>query len=83
MSNQIAVSADHLECINERLVLLAIDTSHLVLALQAVQVDCAVSSGVIKAVIMALSGNAATSENIADQLDSMLSAPQVEVADHE
>lgn len=83
MSNQIAVSADHLECINERLVLLAIDTSHLVLALQAVQVDCAVSGGVINAVIMALSGNAATTEDIADQLDGMLSAPQVEEADHE
>ncbi len=82
MSKQIAVSADHLECINERLVLLAIDTSHLALALQAVQVDCAVSAGVINAVIMALSGNAASSEDISDQLDGMLSAPQ-EVVSHE
>ena len=46
MSNQIAVSADQLESINEQLVLLAIDTGHLFLALQAVQTDCAVSKGV-------------------------------------
>lgn len=83
MSNQIAVSADHLEVINEQMVLLAIDTGHLFLALQAVQTDCAVSKGVLNAVIMALSGNAATTEDIADQLDGMLSVPQVEVTDHE
>ena len=83
MNNQIAVSADHLELINERLVLLTIDTGHLVMALQAVQINCAVSNGVIKAVITALSGNANTCEDISDQLDSILSAPQVEVTDHE
>ncbi len=83
MSNQIAVSADHLEVIHEQLVLLALDTSQLVLALQAVQVDCAVSGGVINTVIMALSGNAAISEDLSDQLDGMLSAPQVEVTGHE
>ena len=83
MNNQIIVSADHLELINERLVLLAIDTGHLALALQAVQIDCAVSNGVIKAVIMALSGNAATCEDISDQLNSILSVPQVEVTVHE
>lgn len=82
MSNQIAVTADHLEVINEQMVLLSLDTSQLALALQAVQVDCAVSGGVINAVIMALSGNAATTEDIADQLDGMLSASQVEGADH-
>ena len=76
MSNQISVSADHLESINEQIVLLDIDTSHLAMALQAVQVDCAVSGGVMNAVIMALSGNAATTEEIADQLDGILSAPQ-------
>ena len=83
MSNPIAVSADHLEVIHEQLVLLALDTSQLVLALQAVQLDCAVSGGVINAVIMALSGNAATTEDIADQLDGMLSAPQAEVSSDE
>ena len=83
MSNQIAVSADHLEHINEQMVLLSLDTSQLTLALQAVQVDCAVSGGVISAVIMALSGHAATIEDIADQLDGMLSAPQAEVISHE
>ena len=83
MSNQISVSADQLESINEQIVLLDIDTSHLAMALQAVQVDCAVSGGVINAVIMALSDNAATTEDIADQLDGMLSAPQAEVSSHE
>lgn len=83
MNNQIAVSADHLECINERLVLLTIDTSHLVMALQAVQVDCAISGGVINAVIMALLGNAGTSEDLSYQLDGMLSVPQGEVTGHE
>ena len=76
MSNQISVSADQLESINEQIVLLDIDTSHLAMALQAVQVDCAVSGGVINAVIMALSGNAASTEDIADQLHGILSAPQ-------
>ena len=83
MSNQIAVSADHLEHINEQMVLLSLDTSQLALALQAVQVDCAVSGGVISAVIMALSGHDATIEDIADQLDGMLSAVEKEVIGHE
>ncbi|WP_201540405.1 hypothetical protein [Psychrobacter sp. 1044] len=83
MSNQIAVSADHLEHINEQMVLLSLDTSQLALALQAVQVDCAVSGGVISAVIMALSGHDATIEDIADQLDGMLSAVEKEVISHE
>ncbi|MGX8220946.1 hypothetical protein [Psychrobacter sp. VH5] len=76
MKNNISVSSDQLEHINERLVLLTLDTEHLLMALQAVQVDCAVSKGVINAVIMALSGNAAISEDLSDQLDSLLSAPQ-------
>ena len=83
MSNQIAVSADHLEHINEQMVLLSLDTSQLALALQAVQVDCAVSGGVISAVIMALSGHDATIEDIADQLDGMLSEVEMEVISHE
>ena len=62
MKNNISVSSDQLEHINEQLILLTIDTEHLMMALQAVQVDCAVSKGVINAVIMALSGNAAISD---------------------
>ena len=76
MRNNISVSSDQLEHINEQLILLTIDTEHLMMALQAVQVDCAVSKGVINAVIMALSGNAAISEELSDQLDGLLSAPQ-------
>jgi len=82
VKNNISVSSGQLEHINERLVLLTLDTEHLLMALQAVQVDCAVSKGVINAVIMALSGNAAISEDLSDQLDSLLSAPQ-EVTSHE
>lgn len=82
MKNNISVSSGQLEHINERLVLLTLDTEHLLMALQAVQVDCAVSKGVINAVIMALSGNATISEDLSDQLDSLLSAPQ-EVTSHE
>ncbi len=74
--NNINVSKDHLEHINEQLVILTIDSEHLMMALQAVKVDCAVSKGVINAVIMALSSNAASSEELSGQLDGLLSAPQ-------
>ena len=83
MNKQIAVSANHLEIINEQVVLMGLDTSHLALALQAVQIECAVSRGIVQAVIMALSGISATSEDITEQIDDMLSAPQAEVANHE
>ncbi len=82
MSNQITVSAEHLELVFEQVVSLAIDTSHLALALQAVEVDCAVSAGILNSVRMALQGNAAISEDISDQLDGMLSARQDEVSGH-
>ena len=83
MSNQIVVSADHLEHIHEQMVLLSIDTGHLAMALQAAQVDCAVSDGVINAVIMALSGKTIISEDISDQLNGILSASQAEVISYE
>lgn len=81
MSN-ISVSADHLEHIFEQVVLLDLDASQLALALQAVQIECAVSGGIISAVIMALSGIAAKSEDLSEQLSGILSAPQG-VTDHE
>lgn len=80
--NNISVSYEHLEHINEQLIMLSIDSGKLALALQAVQVDCAVSGGVISAVIIALSSNAASSEELSSQLDGILSAPQG-VASHE
>ncbi len=83
MKNNISVSNDQLEHINEQLILLTIDTEHLMMALQAVQVDCAISKGVINAVIMALSGNATITEDLSGQLDGLLSVPQEEVASHE
>lgn len=83
MSNQISVSADQLESINEQIVLLDIDTSHLTMALQAVQVDCAVSGGVINTVITALRAASKSLEGITDELDYMLTTAKQEVTDHE
>lgn len=75
-NNTITVFSKYLKHINEQLITLNIDTKHLMMALQAVQVDCEVSKGVIHTVNTALSGNAALSEKLSDQLDDMLSAPQ-------
>lgn len=83
MSNQISVSADQLESINEQIVLLDIDTSHLAMALQAVQVECAVSGGVINTVITALRAASKSLESITDELDYMLTTAKQEVAHHE
>ena len=83
MSNQISVSADQLESINEQIVLLDIDTSHLAMALQAVQVECAVSRGVINTVITALRAASKSLGGITDELDYMLTTAKQEVADHE
>ena len=83
MSNQISVSADQLESINEQLVLVDIDTSHLAMALQAVQVECAVSRGVINTVITALRAASKSLEGITDELDYMLTTAKQEVTDHE
>tara|TARA_R100001369_G_scaffold33150_1_gene58217 strand:- start:128 stop:379 length:252 start_codon:yes stop_codon:yes gene_type:complete len=83
MSNQISVSADQLESINEQIVLLDIDTSHLAMALQAVQVDCAVSGGVINTVITALRAASKSLEGVTDELDYMLTTAQKEATSHE
>ena len=83
MSNQISVSADQLESINEQIVLLDIDTSHLAMALQAVQVECAVSSGVINTVITALRAASKSLDGITDELDYMLTTAQKEATSHE
>ncbi|MGP5064748.1 hypothetical protein ACTXIZ_11340 [Psychrobacter celer] len=83
MSNQISVSADQLESINEQIVLLDIDTSHLAMALQAVQVECAVSGGVTNTVITALRATSKSLGGITDELDYMLTTAKQEVTDHE
>ena len=83
MSNQISVSSDQLESINEQIVLLDIDTSHLAMALQAVQVECAVSRGVINTVITALRAASKSLEGITDELDYMLTTAKQEATDHE
>ena len=83
MSNQISVSADHLENISEQIVLLDIDTSHLAMALQAVSAADPVSGGVINAVITALRAASKSMEGITEELDGMLTTAKQEVADHE
>lgn len=80
MSNQISVSADHLESISEQIVLLDIDSSHLAMALQAVQVDCAVSGGVINTVITALRAASKSLEGITEELACMLTTEPQEGA---
>lgn len=83
MSNQISVSADQLESINEQIVLLDIDTSHLAMALQAVHVECAVSRGVINTVITALRAASKSLEGVTDELDYMLTTAKQEAIDHD
>ena len=83
MSNQISVSADQLESINEQIALLDIDTSHLAMALQAVQVECAVSGGVINTVITALRAASKSLEGVTDELDYMLTTAKQEAIDHD
>lgn len=83
MSNQISVSADQLESINEQLVLIDIDTSHLAMALQAVGAADPVSGGVINTVITALRAASKSLEGVTDELDYMLTTAKQEGADHE
>lgn len=80
MSNQISVSADHLESISEQIVLLDIDTSHLAMALQAVATDNPVSNGVINAVITALRAASKSLEGITEELACMLTTEPQEGA---
>lgn len=70
-----------LEELHQRLILLSIDTAHLVMALQAVQVATPQSAGIINAVASALRGNDTCMTEIAEQLDYMLTASQQGQAD--
>lgn len=80
MDNQISVSADHLESINEQIVLLDIDTSHLAMALQAVGAADPVSRGVINTVMTALRVASKSLGGITDELDYMLTTAKQEGA---
>ena len=75
--------ADMLEHINEQLVLLAIDTEHYAMALQAVQTNDPVSQGVIQAVIAALFRESLFATDASEQMDSVLSMPEMEVTRYE
>lgn len=83
MSDQISVSVDRLESINEQIVLLDIDTGHLAMALQAVDAADPVSGGVINAVMTALFSASKSLEGITEELGCMLTTEPQEVADHE
>ena len=71
--------ADTLEHINEQLILLSIDTEHYAMALQAVQTDDPISKGVIQAVIAALFRDSLFATDPSEQMDSVLSMPEMEV----
>ena len=75
--------ADTLEHINEQLILLSIDTEHYAMALQAVQTNDPVSMGVIQAVIAALFRDSLFATDASEQMDSVLSMPEMEVTSHE
>ncbi|WAI87537.1 hypothetical protein SC65A3_00998 [Psychrobacter sp. SC65A.3] len=75
--------ADTLEHINEQLILLSIDTEHYAMALQAVQTDDPISKGVIQAVIAALFRDSLFATDASEQMDIVLSMPEMEVTRHE
>ena len=75
--------ADTLEGINEHLVLLSIDTENYAMALKAVQANDPVSKGVIQAVIAALFRDSLFATDASEQMDSVLSMPEMEVTRHE
>lgn len=82
-NDKILQIADTLEGINEHLVLLAIDTEHYAMALQAMQTDDPISKGVIQAVIAALFRNSLFATDASEQMDSVLSMPELEVSSYE
>ena len=71
--------ADTLEHINEQLILLSIDTEHYAMALQAVQTNDPVSMGIIQAVIAALFRDSLFATDASEQMESVLSMPEMEV----
>ena len=82
-NDKILQIADTLEGINEHLVLLSIDTEHYAMALQAVQTDDPISKGVIQAVIAALFRDSLFATDASEQMDSVLSMPEMEVKRYE
>lgn len=75
--------ADTLEHINEQLILLSIDTEHYAMALQAVQTNDPVSMGIIQAVIAALFRDSLFATEASEQMDNVLSMPEMEVTRYE
>ena len=75
--------ADTLEHINEQLILLSIDTEHYAMALHAVQTNDPVSMGIIQAVIAALFRDSLFATDASEQMDSVLSMPEMEVTRYE
>ena len=75
--------ADTLEHINEQLILLSIDTEHYAMALQAVKTNDPVSNGIIQAVIAALFRDSLFATDASEQMDSVLSMPEMEVTRYE
>lgn len=75
--------ADTLEVVNERLIMLSIDTEHYAMALQAVQTDDPVATGIIQAVIAALFRNSLLASEASEVMDGLITMPELEVTRHE
>ena len=75
--------ADTLEVVNERLIMLAIDTEHYAMALQAVQTDDPVATGIIQAVITALFSNSVLATEASEVMDGLITMPELEVTRYE
>lgn len=75
--------ADTLEVVNERLITLSIDTEHFAMALQSVQTDNPIASGVIQAVITALFSNSVLATELSEIMDGLITMPELEVMRYE
>ncbi len=82
-NDKLLLIADTLEHINEQLVSLVVDTEHYAMALQAVKTDDPVSMGIIQAVIAALFRDSLLATDASEQMDSVLSMPEMEVTRYE
>lgn len=74
---------DTLEVVNERLIMLSIDTEHYAMALQAVQTDDPVATGIIQAVITALFSNSVLATEASEVMDGLITMPELEVTRYE
>lgn len=75
----VAVDSYYLSVINDRIQDLSNDSEHLSMALSAIKTDDDASRGVIVAVRSALLANSELAIILSEQMDSVLSMPELEV----